>query len=77
MKIINSKCGKYSVEIMENGRNAEYGYMVAAMMNNSFDSETMSNKTYWFTVGTYKTEKNAIRQAVKKMAGYNIELDVA
>jgi hypothetical protein len=69
---IESKCGKYNVTIIKNG---DYGFIAIANMN-SFDSETMSNDSYWFTVGRYKAEKTAIRQAVKKMQDHNIALEI-
>jgi hypothetical protein len=69
---INSKCGKYNVNIIKNG---DYGFIAIANMN-GFDSETMGNDSYWFTVGHYKAEKTAIRQAVKKMQCHNIALEV-
>ena len=74
MTTINSKCGKYSVNIIQNGK--EESYLAIANMN-TFDSETMSDTSYWFSIGWYKTTKNAIRQAVKKMAKFNIDLDIA
>jgi hypothetical protein len=72
MKTINSTCGKYSVNIFQNGEGGSW-YAIANI--NDFDSETMSNQSYWFTIGrTYKTEQIAIRQAAKKMASHNIAL---
>ena len=69
---INSKCGKKSVTIIRNGRDGDF---MAIANQNCFDSETMSDTSYWFTIGrSYKTEKSAIRQAVKKMAQYGYEL---
>jgi hypothetical protein len=69
---INSKCGKYSVNIIWTGNT-----FLAIANINTFDSETMSDTSYWFTIGRYKTEKGAIRQAIKKMASHNVYLDIA
>ncbi|GHV09408.1 hypothetical protein FACS1894217_13660 [Clostridia bacterium] len=73
--IINSKCGKYSVNIIDNGGRGETFIAVARM--NVFDSETMNDTSYWFLIGHYKTLKSAIRQSAKKMTSRNIELAVA
>ena len=61
---IKVKNSNKSVRIMENGMNAEYGYIAAAMQ----DGE------YWFTVGHFKTLKGAIRSAEKQLArlGYSL-----
>jgi len=74
MLTINSKCGKYSVNIMRNGRDGDY---LAVANQNTFCSESMSDTSYWFTIGRYKTEKNAIRQSIKKLANHNVELNIA
>ena len=67
-----SKCGKYGVEIIENGRNAEYGYIVCAVFN---DGLHYGGTSYWFSIGHYKTLAGAQRQSIKKMAAHNIEIE--
>jgi hypothetical protein len=62
------------VQFFENGGHSDP--IIAIAYLNSFDSETMSNTSYWFTIGTYKTMKNAIRQAAKKMQLHNKELAI-
>ena len=71
---INSTNGKYSVDFIRNGGREDD--IIAMACQNGFDSETMSNRSYWFTIGHYKSEKTAIRQAIKKMAAHNIELAI-
>ena len=70
MKKINSTCGKYSVEFIDNGG----GKILACAMLN--DGQSYGGASYWFTVGTYKTLKTAIRQAIKKMAAHGKELAI-
>ena len=70
---ILSKCGKYSVTIRQNGTGGSF-FTVAEF--ETPDHANMTNSSYWFTIGRYKSEKIAIRQAIKKMASYNIELVV-
>ena len=73
MTTIKSTCGKYTINLMEINR----GESVLTIANQvGFDFETMSNESYWFTVGTYRTMKTAIRWAVKKMEEHNIQLAV-
>ena len=72
MTRIESKCGKYSVDLIKNGGHDDD--IIAVACSNSFDSETMSNSSYWFTIGYYKSINMAIKQARKKMAAHNIEL---
>jgi len=69
---INSKCGSKAVQLIKNGGREDD--IIAIAVQNSFDSETMSNTSYWFTVGHYKSEKTAIRQSAKKLAQYGYEL---
>jgi len=71
---IKSTCGKYEVNVMENGRNAEHGYIVAASI---CDGQSYGGSSYWFHIGHYKTLKNALTWAKKKMADHNIELQAA
>jgi hypothetical protein len=71
---INTKCGKAGVQFIENGGHSDQIITIAYL--NSFDSETMSSTSYWFTIGTYKTMKNAIRQAAKKMQRHSMELAI-
>ena len=65
MTTLNSKCGKYAVEFISD--------MVCAVFR---DGQSYGGNSYWFTIGHYKTEKNAIKWAIKKMAQLNIELDI-
>jgi hypothetical protein len=69
---IESKCGKYNVNIMDTGHS-----LLAIANMNMFDSETMSNNSYWFTIGRYKTEKGAVRQSAKALARHGVELGPA
>ena len=71
MKKINSKCGKYAVELLN--ANSDGTIMACAMMN---DGQSYGGASYWFTIGHYKTEQTALRQSIKKMATHNIELDI-
>jgi len=66
-----STCGDYAVEINDTRRN---GYVATAVMKE--EGNGYGNWGYWFRVGVYKTEKNAIRAAVKKMAVFGKELVV-
>jgi len=76
MTTIKSTCGKYEVNIIPNGRNAENGFLAIANMV-CFNPDTMGDATYWFTVGRrYKTYNGALRQAIKQMAEHNIQLAV-
>ena len=68
---IKSTCGKYEVNVMENGRNAEHGYIVTASI---CDGLSYGGSSYWFSVGRYKSLNNALKWARKKMADQNIEL---
>jgi hypothetical protein len=68
---IESKCGKYNVNIMDTGQS-----LLAIANMNTFDSETMSDSSYWFTIGRYKTEKGAVRQSAKALARHGVELDI-
>lgn len=67
---INTTDGNYGVEFIENGDSI----MAVAVMN---DGESYGGSSYWFTIGTYKSMKTAIRWAIKKMAAHNKELNVA
>lgn len=70
MTKINCTDSRYGVEFIENGDSI----MAIAVFN---DDETYGGSSYWFTVGTYKTMKNAIRFAAKKMAMHGKELATA
>jgi len=72
MKTIKSTCGKYAVEFVSYNRGGTI--MACAVM---CDGQSYGGNSYWFTIGRYKTEKMALRQAVKKMANHNIELEAA
>jgi hypothetical protein len=74
MTTIKSTCGKYEVNVMENGRNAEHGYIVTASI---CDGQSYGGSSYWFSIGQYKSLGNALKWARKKMAAYNIELQAA
>ena len=69
MKTINTVCGKYGVQFIE----VENGITAIAIAH---DGHSYDGYSYWFTIGHYKTEKGAIRQAVKKMAIVGKELKV-
>ena len=71
MTIIKSTCGKYAVEFIQVGDGV---VMAAAVM---CDKQSYGGNSYWFTVGHYKNEKNALRQSIKKMHAHNIELETA
>ena len=71
---IKSKCGKYSVNIIQNGKDGN-NFMACACFN-QFDSESMSDSQYWFTIGRYKSVKNAVRQSIKKLSVHRVELAV-
>ena len=71
MKTINSTCGKYAVEFIH--YNNDDKVMACAVMS---DGQQYGGNSYWFTIGHYKTAKSAMRQSIKKMAAFNIELNV-
>jgi len=71
MTTINSKCGKYAVELIATNR--EGNIMACAMFR---DGQSYGGNSWWFTIGHYKSEKAATRQAIKKMMQHNIELDI-
>ena len=71
MTTIKTVCGNYGVDLIRNGDN-ENSIIAMAYMPGSFEGET----EYWFTIGHYKSEKTAIRQAVKKMAKFGKELAI-
>ena len=66
-----STCGGYSVDIYHYGSDANSRYQAVAYIE---DGNTYGGASYWFNIGIYKTEKNAIRAAVKAMAKYGKEL---
>ena len=70
---IKTKCGNYGVDLIRNG-GREDDIIAMAYIN---DGDGYGGTSYWFTIGHYKSEKNAIRQSVKKMAAMGKELDVA
>jgi len=72
---IKSTCGKYEVNVMENGRNAEHGYVVTASICDGMSWG--GGSSYWFSVGHYKNLGNALKWATKKMADHSIELQAA
>ena len=71
---INTVCGRAGVQFIENGGRSDKIITIAYLRE--FDSETMSDTSYWFTIGTYKTMKTAIRQASKKLQAHNMELAI-
>ena len=72
MTTIKSICGKYAVDLIRNGGREDQIITIAA----KYDGETPRGYDYWFTIGQYKSEKNAIRAAVRKMSAHNIKLDL-
>lgn len=70
IKRINCTNDRYGVEFIENGDSI----LAMAVIN---DGESYGGSSYWFTIGTYKSMKTAIRYAAKKMAQFNKELKVA
>jgi len=70
MEKINTVCGKYGVEFIENG---DYGIMAVAVSN---DGQSYGGSSYWFAIGHYKSEKTALRQSIKKMAAMGKELAI-
>lgn len=68
--MINCTDNRYGVEFIENGDSI----LTVAVFN---DGETYGGSSYWFTIGTYKNMKNAIRFAAKKMAMHGKELQMA
>lgn len=71
MEQILTKDGKHAVTIIQNGEGCDY-LAVAEMQG--FDSESMSDWSYWFTIGWYKTPETARKYAAKKLARFNLEL---
>jgi len=53
------------VQFIENGGKSDEIITIAYL--NKFDSETMSNISFWFRIGIYKTMKTAARQAASKI----------
>ena len=72
MTTINSKCGKYRVEITQ--ANSDGTLMAVATSQNV--GRGYGDFEYWFTIGHYKSEKTAIRQSVKKMQSMGRELAI-
>lgn len=70
---INCTDSRYGVEFIENC-DGQGSILAIAVFN---DGETYGGSSYWFTIGTYKTMKNAIRFAAKKMAMHGHELQMA
>lgn len=70
MTKINCTNSRYGVEFIEN----EDSILTVAVIN---DGETYGGSSYWFTVGTYKTMKNAVRFAAKKLQMHGLELATA
>ena len=68
-----TKCGKYGVDLIRNG-GREDDIIAMAFIN---DGDGYGGTSYWFTIGHYANEKNAIRQSAKKMAAMGKELNVA
>ena len=70
MTTINSKCGNYAVEFVRT--NNEGSIMACAVIR---DGLSYGGNSWWFTIGHYKNEKNALRQAIKKMKQMGKELE--
>ena len=66
MTTIKSKNGGYAITVMPNGDR----FMAFAEF---CDGETYGGNSYWFTIGSYKTEAAALRWGRKKMAAHGIE----
>ena len=64
---IFSTDGRYSVEFIKNYDS----YMAVAVIE---DGMSYGGGSYWFTIGHYKSIKNAMRWVRKAMARHNIEL---
>jgi len=65
--------GRKLVRFLKNGDSV----IAIACFADQFDSETMSDDSYWFTVGTYKTLENAIKAAVRRLERHNVTLAIA
>lgn len=71
MEQILTKDGKHAVTIIQNGDGSDY-LAVAEMQG--FDGESMSDWSYWFTIGWYKSVESARKYSAKKLARFNLEL---
>lgn len=69
MNIIYSTCGRYGVQFIEQTE----GYLAVAVQN---DGLSYGGISFWFKVGIYKDIKNAVRYSTKKMAQFNIQLNI-
>ena len=68
IRTIKTACGKCGVELIRNG-----GSILAFAVTVN-DCQYYGKTSYWFKIGSYRTEKNAVRQSVKKMAEMGKEL---
>lgn len=64
---IFSTDGRYSVEFIKSSDS----YMAVALIE---DGQSYGGASYWFTIGHYKSIKNAMRWVRRAMARHNIEL---
>ena len=69
---IKTTDGKHAVDFIQNGDGGSY---LAVAEMKCFDSETMSDWSYWFTIGWYKTLESAKKWAAKKLRAFNLELE--
>ena len=67
MRKIDCTDKHYGVELIETGDDI----LAVAVIN---DGQSYGGSSYWFTIGTYKTVKAAIRWAGEKLAKHNLEL---
>ena len=71
-KTINCTDPRYSVDFIANGGN-ENDIIAIACIN---DGESYGGSSYWFTIGSYSSIKNAIRWANKKLAKHGLALAI-
>ena len=71
-KTINCTDPSYSVDFIANGGN-ENDIIAIACIN---DGESYGGSSYWFTIGSYSSIKNAIRWANKKLAKHGLVLAI-
>ncbi len=64
-----SKCGKYAVNILQNGDGG--GYLASALI---CDGQSYGGDTWWYRIGRYKSQKTAIRYAKLSLAEHGVEI---
>lgn len=72
-KQINTKDGNHGVQFIENV-DGQGSIMAVAVLN---DGQSYGGSSYWFTIGTYKTMKSAIRYSAKRLQRHGYELEIA